>query len=152
MLDIVDQKIGGKGPYKIGQVTGYLGYLYCAGTNCSNPSISNDNLTILGYPCNLDSCERMEENFAQEFESGGSNTWIYGSVFRGGASGGPWIQDFGVNPAGAPKGLLAHNYVTAVTSYGPVSTTPMYLGASAFDSRFNSLLSGACSHAGSGGC
>jgi len=149
MLVMVDQNIRGGGPFKIGQITGYLGYEYCTGTNCGNPPIAKNNLTIIGYPCNLDSCTRMEQTNAQTFKSGGSNTWIYGSVMRGGASGGPWIQDFGVAPAGAPAGLLGNNFVEAVTSYGPVSTTPMYLGASAFDARFNSLLSTVCSsHAG----
>jgi V8-like Glu-specific endopeptidase len=152
MLVMVDQEIGGKGPFKIGQVTGFLGYKYCGGTNCSNPPIADNNLTLLGYPCNLDSCERMEQTGAQTFESGGSNTWIYGSAMKGGASGGPWIQDFGVNPAGAPTGLLALNRVEAVTSFQPTNTALMYLGASAFDDRFNSLLSQACSHAGTGGC
>lgn len=152
MLVIVDQKINGSGPFKIGQVTGYLGYEYCTGTNCNNPPIANNNITMLGYPCNLDSCERMEQTGAQTFESGGSNTWIYGSAMKGGASGGPWIQDFGVNPAGAPSGLLGNNRVEAVTSYQPTNTALMYLGASAFDARFNSLLSQACSHAGTGGC
>jgi V8-like Glu-specific endopeptidase len=152
MLVIADQKLGGSGPFRIGHVTGYLGYIFCNGTNCSAPAISDNNLTILGYPCNLDGCERMEQTNAQTFESGGSNTWIYGSVMRGGASGGPWIQDFGINPSGAPSGLLGNNYVTAVTSYGPTATTPMYLGASAFDVRFNNLLTNVCSHAGTGGC
>jgi hypothetical protein len=152
MLVLDDQKIGGKGPFKIGQVTGYLGYRYCTGTNCSNPPISKNNLTILGYPCNLDSCERMEQTNAQTFESGGSNTWLYGSAMRNGAGGGPWIQDFGVNPAGAPAGLLGNNYAEAVTSYQPNNTLLMYEGASAFDARFFSLLTQACSHAGAGGC
>lgn len=152
MLVAVDQKIGGGGPFKIGQITGFLGYIYCTGTNCSKPPIANNNLTMIGYPCNLDNCTRMEQTNAQTFQSGGSNTWIYGSVMRGGASGGPWIQDFGVAPVGAPKGLLGNNWVAAVTSYGPVATTPMYLGASAFDSRFKSLLTMVCSHAGAGGC
>jgi V8-like Glu-specific endopeptidase len=152
MLVLVDQKIGGKGPFKIGQVTGYLGYYYCTGTNCSSPPISKNNLTILGYPCNLDSCEKMEQTGAQTFESGGSNTWIYGSAMKVGAGGGPWIQDFGVNPVGAPAGLLGNNYVEAVTSYVPNNTSLMYLGASAFDARFYSLLTLTCSHAGTGGC
>src|SRR5579872_1571211 len=58
--------------------------------------IENDNVTMLGYPCNLDSCLKMEETGAQAFESGGNNTTIYGSAMRGGASGGPWIQDYGI--------------------------------------------------------
>ena len=152
MLVIIDQTINGKGPFKIGQITGYLGYSHCTGLNCSNPPLAHNHVTMLGYPCNLDNCSRMEQNNAQTFGSGGSNTWIYGSAMRGGSSGGPWVQDFGVAPAGAPVGLLGNNFVIAVTSYGPVSTTPLYQGASAFDVRFANLLTLACSHAGSGGC
>lgn len=152
MLIIKDQKVNGNGPYRIGHVTGYLGYEYCEGTDCSNPPISNNALTILGYPCNLDSCERMELTSAQTYESGGSNTWIYGSAFRGGSSGGPWIQDYGVNPSGAPSGLLGNNYVEAVTSYGPTATGPMYIGASAWDNRFKNELTSACGIAPAGSC
>ena len=152
MLVMVDQRLGGGGPFKIGQITGFLGYRYCTSTNCSNPPLAHNNLTMIGYPCNLDNCARMEQTNAQNFAFGGSNTWIYGSVMRGGSSGGPWIQDFGVAPSGAPGGLLGNNFVTAVTSYGPVATSPKYLGASAFDARFFTLLNFACSHAGSGGC
>jgi V8-like Glu-specific endopeptidase len=138
---------------KIGQVTGYLGYEYCNGTNCSKPPIADNNITMIGYPCNLDSCSRMEQTNAQTYESGGSNTWMFGSVMQGGASGGPWIQDFGVAPSGAPSGLLGNNYVSAVTSYGPTQPSNlMYLGASAFDTRFLAVLNTACKNAGTGGC
>jgi V8-like Glu-specific endopeptidase len=129
---------------KLGQYTGWLGYY----TN----QLSKNHVTMLGYPCNLDSCTKMQESFAQTFQSGGNNTYIYGSAMRGGASGGPWIQDFGVAPAGAPRGVLANNYLVAVTSYGPISTTPMYLGASNLDSRFLNLLSMVCGSATSGNC
>ncbi len=129
---------------KLGYRTGWLGYF----TN----QLGNDHLTMLGYPCNLDSCGKMEETFAQTFEYGGNNTYIYGSAMRGGASGGPWIQDFGIAPAGAPAGLLGNNYLVAVTSYGPISTTPQYLGASNLDSRFISLLTDACGATSTGNC
>lgn len=129
---------------RLGFITGWLGYF----TN----QLSRNNVTMLGYPCNLDSCTRMEENFAQTFESGGNNTYIYGSAMRGGSSGGPWIQDFGITPAGAPLGLLGNNYLVAVTSYGPISTTPMYQGASNLDSRFIGLLNAVCGSANSGNC
>ena len=129
---------------KLGYVTGWLGYY----TN----QLGNNNVTILGYPCNLDSCAKMQETFAQTFEYGGNNTDIYGSAMKGGASGGPWVQDFGINPAGAPAGLLGNNYLVAVTSYGPINTALMYLGASNLDSRFLSLLSAACGSATTGNC
>ncbi len=129
---------------KLGYITGWLGYY----TN----QLGNNNVTMLGYPCNLDSCAKMQETFAQTFEYGGNNTDIYGSAMKGGASGGPWIQDFGIPPVGAPAGLLGNNYLVAVTSYQPVNTSLMYLGASNLDSRFLSLLTDACGAATSGNC
>lgn len=129
---------------KIGNVTGWLGWEINV--------LSNDNVTMLGYPCNLDSCLKMEETGAQAFESGGNNTTIYGSAMRGGASGGPWIQDYGVQPAGAPPVAFGGNVLVGVTSYGPISTTPEYLGASNLDSRFQTLLNDACGPSTTGNC
>jgi len=36
--------------------------------------------------------------------------------------------------------------VIGVTSYGPVATTPLFLGSSIPDTRFTSLLNAACAH------
>ena len=145
MLIIGDHRSALGGPaIKIGNVTGWLGWEINV--------LSNDNVTMLGYPCNLDSCLKMQETTAQAFESGGNNTTIFGSAMRGGASGGPWIQDYGVQPAGAPPVAFGGNVLVAVTSYGPIATSPEYLGASNLDSRFQSLLTSACGAAGSGNC
>jgi V8-like Glu-specific endopeptidase len=129
---------------KIGYITGWLGYW--------TGQLGNNNITMLGYPCNLDSCLKMEETFAQTYVYGGNNTWIYGSAMKGGASGGPWIQDFGISPVGAPAGLLGNNYLVGVTSYQPTNTALMYLGASNLDYRFINLLTAACGSATSGNC
>ena len=139
MLVMNDQ--GGR---KISFYTGYLGYLTLA--------LSNNNVTMLGYPCNLDSCQRMEATYARTFSSGGNNTYTYGSAMRGGSSGGPWVQDFGVNPVSSPAVSLGNNYLVAVTSYGPISTSPLYEGASQLDSRFTGLLSLVCGSAATGNC
>ena len=105
----------------------------------------------LGYPCNLDGCGRMEETNAQTFESGGNNTYIYGSAMREGASGGPWIMNFGVNPVRTPPGTpnvgMGNNYLIGVTSYGPTATTPAYLGASNLGPQFSNMLATACGEA-----
>jgi V8-like Glu-specific endopeptidase len=130
--------------YRLGDFTGWLGYY--------TGQLYQNHVTMLGYPCNLDFCEHMEQTTAQNYEYGGNNTEIYGSAMRGGASGGPWIQDFGIAPYGAPGGLLGNNYLVAVTSYGPISTVPQYLGASNLDQRFLDLLSDACSSGGPGSC
>jgi V8-like Glu-specific endopeptidase len=128
---------------RIGLVTGYLGYMTL--------QLAKNQLTMLGYPVNLDSGERMEINSAFTFGAGGQNTFIYGSAMRGGSSGGPWIVDHGVRPVGNPAIPSGGNYLVSVTSYGPVATEPKYQGASNLDARFISLLNAACATA-SGNC
>jgi len=135
MLIANDQVINGQAR-KLGSVTGWFGYF----TN----QLANNNVTMLGFPCNLDTCSRMELTNAQTFASGGSNTFVYGSAMRGGASGGGWVQDFGVNPSSNPAVSLGLNYIVAVTSYGPIATEPKYLGASNLDGRFLDVLNHAC--------
>lgn len=137
-LRISDRSISGT-TRRIGDVTGYLGY--------STGALSSNHLSVIGYPCNLDSCARMEITHAQIKASGGSNTYYLGSSMRGGASGGPWILDYGVRPVGtAPTQIsqLGRNYLVGVTSYGPVSTGSSYLGASDFNSSWVSGLSTMC--------
>jgi V8-like Glu-specific endopeptidase len=128
----------------IGAKVGSLGWI----TN----SISNNHLTMLGYPDNLDNSTTswlMQRNDAQTAGSGGKNTWTYGSSMSHGSSGGPWVQDFGVAPVGNPT-TSGRNLVAAVTSYVPASGVG-YQGASQFDSTFTSLRNAACGHA-SGNC
>jgi hypothetical protein len=130
-----DRSVGGQNR-RIGDVTGWVGYA----TN----SLSKNHVTMLGYPCNLDSCARMQVTNAGSFAGGGNNTYVYGSAGRGGASGGPWIQDFGVNPASSPSVTLGQNLLVGITSYGPVATEPKYLGSSNLDANFLSVLNSAC--------
>ena len=128
----------------IGAVTGWLGYI----TN----RLSNNHATMLGYPGNLDGGERLQINHSQTFANGGSNTFLYGSAMRGGSSGGPWVQDYGVNPGSNPVVALGRNYLISVTSYGPTATEPKYQGASNLDSRFITLRNNACGAASTGNC
>ncbi|MBI3799300.1 MAG: trypsin-like serine protease [Deltaproteobacteria bacterium] len=143
LLVMNDQFIG-SAVQRIGDVTGWLGWQ----TN----ALSNNHITVLGYPVNLDRGLKMAQTTAQTFESGGNNTYIYGSAMRGGVSGGPWIQDFGVQPVGAPPVVGGGNLLIAVSSYGPVDTTPQFIGASNLDSRFVDLLNAACGDVDSGNC
>lgn len=138
ILVMRDQTVGGQ-TRRIGEVTGWLGW--------RSNALARNNVTMLGYPCNLDSCSRMIETNAGSFASGGENTFIYGSAGRGGHSGGAWIQDFGTAPAGAEPNLLGLNRLVGITSYGPVATSPKYLGASNFGSNFTNLLNAACNAA-----
>lgn len=127
-----------QGNNKVGSIVGWLGW--------ETGQLAFNHFTTLGYPCNLDSCLLMQKNDAQTFAFGGNNTWIQGTSMRGGASGGPWIQDFGIQPTGAPAVPFGGNVVVGVTSYGPIATNIGYLGASQFDSVFVSLLSELCAH------
>lgn len=129
--------------YKLGQYTGYLGYW----TN----QLSNNNVTMLGFPCNLDGCELLEANYAQTFEYGGNNTYIFGSNFGGGSSGGPYIRDFGRAPSGSLTSE-GGNWLVAVNSYGPINLGYLYSGASNLNNEFLTLVTNACSAAGTGGC
>ena len=135
MLVVDDQDVNDQ-DRRIGEVTGWLGY--------RTDALANNHVTMLGYPCNIDSCRRMQMTNAGTFADGGQNTFIYGSAGRGGHSGGAWIQDFGQAGAGSPTGLLGLNRLVGITSYGPVSTGPKYLGASNFGANFTSLLTAAC--------
>jgi len=137
LIQANDKACTSRRPQKLGNVTGYYGYL----TNALLPQ----SITQIGYPRNLDGGLRMEVTWAQSFQSGGSNTVIIGSAQRGGASGGPWLKDFGVSPVdSAAHPAVSRNQVVSVTSYGPISESPQYLGASILDNRFISLLNTIC--------
>ena len=110
--------------HRIGEVTGWLGWWTLGGRQLNNQ------VTQLGYPCNLDSCARMEINSA-----GGvgivTNNLEIGSLMSGGSSGGPWVQDYGVAPVGASS-YTAGNWVLATTSYEYLPNTNRRMGASIF--------------------
>jgi hypothetical protein len=104
---------------------------------------------MMGYPCNLDGCNIMHQVSAGSGPANGNNTVIYGSDARGGSSGGPWIQNFGENAvcsSGCSANSAGRLQVTAVTSYGPVATTPLYQGASIPDSRWVAVYNAVCAH------
>jgi len=126
--------------YKLGQWVGWLGYW--------TQQLSYNNVTMLGYPCNLDGCELLEANYAQTYEYGGNNTYIFGSNFGPGSSGCPYIRDFGWTPGGAIS-TEGGNWLIAVNSYGPVNLGYLYSGASNLDDEFTNMLTGACN---AGGC
>lgn len=138
MIEMQDKVIGGVNR-RIGEITGELGYQL-------NSLIPN-HVTMLGYPCNLDSCQKMHQNMAESFVAVAPNNVEYGSDMGGGASGGPWVQNFGVASTGQTGGLNpGRNRVVGVTSYGYTSTAPKALGASIFDARFTTLLNDLCAH------
>ena len=139
--DVALLEMNDKNGSKISAYTGYFGY--------GVGGLSPNHLTIIGYPCNIDSCTRMQNTTAGSYASGGNNTVIYGSAQGGGTSGGPWVQDFGVAGTGAPTGT-GRNALRSVSSYGPNTSGPLYLGGSILlpsgTGSFGSILSTACAH------
>ena len=138
MIEVQDRVINGL-TRRLGDVTGYLGY--------QTLSLIPNHVHQLGYPCNLDSCQKMHQVTAESARSVAPNNVEYGSDMRGGASGGPWVQNFGQLAVGQTGGLNPGlNRVVGITSYGYVSTAPKALGSSIPDGRFVSLLVALCTH------
>lgn len=136
LIEVGDKVISGT-PTRIGNVTGWLGY--------QTLSLMPNHTHMLGYPCNFDSCQKMHQVAAQSFRGTSPNNVEYGSDMRGGSSGGPWVQNFGLLAVGQTGGLNAGtNRVVGVTSYGYVDINPKVQGASIFDSRFVSIMSTIC--------
>lgn len=138
IIEPVDRRVGGVFR-KISYYTGFLGWLL----NKRHPN----HITALGYPGNHDGATRMHQVAAGTFRNTTKNTYEIGSDMRGGSSGGPWVQNFGVSAAGQSGGTnAATNRIVGVTSYGPVAVDPRYQGASRFDNRFTQILNAACAH------
>lgn len=145
MIVFDDQPLATGGPaVKLGNVTGWLGWQ----TN----SLLPNHTTKLGYPCNLDNCQKMQAVTSNSFQPTEPNNVEYGSDARGGSSGGPWVQNFQVLQAGGGGGIKAgSNRVVGVTSYGYVSEEPKVEGASVLDARWVQLFRTVCGYRG-GNC
>ena len=152
-----DQKIGGK-MRKIAEVTGNYGY--------RTGGLAKNNVTMLGYPNNLDDGERMEITNSTEWKFIGTNNYLYGTAFGQASSGGPWIEDFGISPTrGLLPNIMGRNVVVSVTSYGEcrkdargncIGAEPdpkqLWSGGPVLDGRFVTILNQACGAAGTGNC
>ena len=145
ILELADQSFGGA-PLpvwkKSGKLTVAIGHLF------------DTAVTMLGYPCNFDSCNIMQRVDSSDHRPGssaaGNNAYEYGSDMTGGSSGGPWVENFGTGPA--PTGNWAtRNAVVAVTSYGYNDPAVLVQGASQFNSEFQTILTASC-NARAGNC
>ena len=143
IIEVEDRRFGSQ-VKKIGEVTGWFGYR----TNALMPNHNKK----LGYPANHDNGQIMHQVDSQHFRAGGQNTVLYGSDMRGGSSGGPWVENFGVKASGQAGGLKPWpNRIIGVTSYGYVATGPKVQGSSILNQEFLNILNAACSHR-SGNC
>jgi V8-like Glu-specific endopeptidase len=138
IIEVQDVSVSGT-VRRIGDVVGYLGY--------QTLSLAGNHAHLLGYPCNLDSCQKQHQVTAEAYRSVSPNNVEYGSDMRGGSSGGPWVQNFGLPADGQTGGVNpGFNRIIGVTSYGYNSTDPKVQGASILDNRFLDILSTACGH------
>jgi V8-like Glu-specific endopeptidase len=142
MIEFGDQPLStGAPPSKLGNVTGWLGW--------QTVSLSSNHTSKLGYPCNLDNCQKMQDVMSNAFRNTNPNNVEYGSDAGGGSSGGPWVQNFQVLAAGGGTGQnTGSNRVVGVTSYGYTSADPKVLGASIPDNRWVQLWNTICARAG----
>jgi len=150
VLVLQDQSFAGTAPVN---VKTKVGASFTAVIN----NLANTHVTMLGYPCNFNSCNIMQRNDSSDHRVGstvaGNNAFEYGSDMAGGSSGGPWVQNFGDPASAAPTGSrnLTRNAVVGVTSYGFLDTNVKILGASGFNAEFASMLNAACANA-TGNC
>lgn len=104
-----------------------------------------NHVTMLGYPCNIDSCNLMQRTDAGIHSALAPNTFRFGSAARGGQSGGPILENFGVLGVGhPPPGGFGANVSLSNASYGPTATEPKYIGASHRNSEFVTILNQMC--------
>src|SRR5215470_8524550 len=150
LIVLQDQSFSGAAPIS---VKTEVGASFTAVTN----NLADTHVTILGYPCNFDSCNILQRNDSSDHRVGstatGNNAFEYGSDMTGGSSGGPWVQNFGDPLSAAPTGVrnLTRNAVVGVTSYGFTDPNVKILGASGFNAEFAAMLSAACTNA-TGNC
>ncbi len=136
MIQFGDQSSGGR-TVALGDVTGWLGW--------QTLSLAANHTSKLGYPCNLDNCQKMQDITSGAFRTVSPNNVEYGSDATGGSSGGPWVQNFQLLQAGGGTGSnTGSNRVVGVTSYIYVPDDPKVQGASILDGRWVNLLNTLC--------
>jgi V8-like Glu-specific endopeptidase len=136
MIQFSDQVAGGR-VLALGDVTGWLGW--------QTQSLAANHTSKLGYPCNLDNCQKMQDITSGAFRSVSPNNVEYGSDATGGSSGGPWVQNFQLLQSGGGTGSnTGSNRVVGVTSYIYVPSDPKVQGASILDRRWVDLFNETC--------
>jgi V8-like Glu-specific endopeptidase len=135
-----------------GNYTGWYGYGWNGYSYFPWQSLSQAEITQLGYPVALDGGLWMERTDSLGYNAGGnfSNNTIIGSLMTGGSSGGPWLVNFGLDPSlsGTAHGSMpAKDIVVGVTSWGYIDLTIKEQGAAPFTSgNIVVLVNYMCSH------
>lgn len=124
---------------RIGDVTGWLGFK----TN----QLSPNHITMLGYPANLDRGEQMHQTHSSDWDAvDPTGSIVFGSDMGGGASGGPWVMNFGVKARGQNRGRRRlDNRIVGHSSFGSSDPNYLVLGSSPLDRTYRSLFDEACS-------
>jgi len=124
---------------RIGDVTGWLGFQ----TNQLAPNA----VTILGYPANLDRGRQMHHTTSSDWDTvDGTDAIVYGSDMGGGASGGPWVMNFGKRAQGQNRGRnRLDNRIVGHSSFGSSDPNFLVLGSSPLDGAYRDLFNEACS-------
>jgi V8-like Glu-specific endopeptidase len=131
---------------RIGDLLGWLGWK----TN----ALKKNHVHMLGYSENLDGGEVMHQVTAQiKKHTLASNTSTAGSDMRGGAGGGPWIQNFGFRSVGqqVPGGDGSFNQVVGVNSFIHLPNSQKLAGSSMLNNSFVNGFNLACASQ-SGNC
>lgn len=124
---------------RIGDLVGWLGWRLNA--------LKKNHVHMLGYPENLDGGEVMHQVTAQiKKHTLATNTSTAGSDMRGGAGGGPWIQNFGFRSVGqqVPGGDGSFNQVVGVSSFIQLPNTQKLVGSSMLNGTFGAVFDVAC--------
>lgn len=129
-----------------GTATGWYGYGW-NGFGFTAAKLTH--ITQIGYPAGLDNGQLMQRNDSHGFTNAAQvNNTIIGSLMGPGASGGPWLVNFGIRPVltGTTNGTAPNpNIVVGTDSWGYVSTAPKQSGASPFlSTNIIPLVNAAC--------
>ncbi|MGY6215647.1 trypsin-like serine peptidase [Methylolobus aquaticus] len=136
MIELEDRTFSGV-VRRIGDVTGWLGW--------QTGSCRSNHVHMLGYPGNVFGGQRLAITSAQRWRNVAPFNCEYGNPQTFGASGGPWIQNFGSSASPKPQTQPGRNRVVTVASYTYGEAFGV-LGGSEFDSRFVNLWNSICAH------
>jgi V8-like Glu-specific endopeptidase len=136
MIAFDDQPVG-RSVRALGNVTGWLGW--------RTLTLEYNHTSKLGYPCNLDNCQKMQDITGNAHGGSASNNVVVGSDAKEGSDGGPWVQNFQVLQAGGGTGYFAGpNQVVGVTSFSETVNGTQAQGSSIPDGRWVNIFNVLC--------